>query len=244
MSSNLDNEDGEDDYMSDAFLKQCEDKYVKAVNFTLNYIQNNFVVFFVLLFLNSRTSLLFSHKEQYKHKLYKKRAECEKKSKKELTQIEIEKRNEALEKPICSANKGFILLEKMMGKDKTLDKNDNKNDLSALMNERKPIQIDFKKDRKGFGHEAPSLKRKENPNQEAISENDFIQNKRSKSDLFYTKKDFFNCQRSCVTLDQSNNRNQPLQDFFWPPEHRSKNDETQEDEDEEEDKDDEEEDAQ
>lgn len=167
--------------------------------------------------------------------------------------MEIEKRNEAMAKPISSGNKGFLLLQKMMAKSQQNEEktngndsqnsatsesqNDKKTDLKTLMSERQPILIDFKADRKGIGHRKTAqevLKRKQTTNeQSAMTEEEYRQSKRLKSDLFYARKDFYSCQRSCVNLDQQMEITTPKEEWFWPPEHRDNKEDDNEDNEEE-----------
>ena len=100
----------EEDYMSDAFLATLEDVRpgLKRVSKqSRNVTKANFNKLLHPIYF------LQSHATQREHKLLKKKIEECQSKKPKSSQLEVEKREEGLQKSLDSTNKGFALLAKM-----------------------------------------------------------------------------------------------------------------------------------
>jgi len=182
----------EEDYMSDAFLATLEDV---------------------------RPGLKRSHATQREHKLLKKKIEECQSKKPKSSQLEVEKREEGLQKSLDSTNKGFALLAKMGYKaGESLGK-------SGKSGRLEPIPIEVKNNRSGLGRDAAiqhiketkaklkSMQQKSNPTTSTAefraSQSLKVRSKRVESDLF-------NSQKACRQLDLGKDFTEPVEAWFWP----------------------------
>ncbi|KAH9493382.1 G patch domain-containing protein 11 [Dermatophagoides farinae] len=221
-------DDDDDDYMSDKFL-----------------INDN---------SSQKTSLLHSHKQKYEHERYKRRMECQPKSKQIIKAMEEEKRQAGLSKPLLDPeNKGFRLLQKMMtktndkiGSSSSCDQETNlkRKTVEQLIMERRPIDIELRIGRKGLGHESSvrnkrlkseSINKDNKRNFDQIDQDKFLRYRVEKSEKLLAKKDYFSLQKICYNLDHQSNESitgspppPPQEEWYWPKEFlaalRAKND--------------------
>ena len=104
----------EEDYMSDAFLATLED--VRPGLKRVSYQDLEMLPKPILTNYSSKTYFIYflqSHATQREHKLLKKKIEECQSKKPKSSQLEVEKREEGLQKSLDSTNKGFALLAKM-----------------------------------------------------------------------------------------------------------------------------------
>ncbi|KAH7640037.1 g patch domain-containing protein 11 [Dermatophagoides farinae] len=179
-------DDDDDDYMSDKFL-----------------INDN---------SSQKTSLLHSHKQKYEHERYKRRMECQPKSKQIIKAMEEEKRQAGLSKPLLDPeNKGFRLLQKMMtktndkiGSSSSCDQETNlkRKTVEQLIMERRPIDIELRIGRKGLGHESSvrnkrlkseSINKDNKRNFDQIDQDKFLRYQRLEQLDHYVRSEYFYC---------------------------------------------------
>jgi len=196
----------EDDYMSDKFLTAVVKEDV-------------------------RPGLILKRSLKRVHEMEKKAAEMKKvKCQKE---VEVEKREEGLSRPIAPDNKGFALLQKMgfkagSGLGKTGE------------GRKEPVGIEVKANREGLGRkealrEMAELKMRmmEEARKKALNTHDFrsrVAETIAERDI---KADLRKSQKACYNLDSREGIMEPEELWFWP-EIVTKKDEKKEDEEEEE----------
>ncbi|KAK6183673.1 hypothetical protein SNE40_011104 [Patella caerulea] len=192
--------DDEDDYMSDAILKQCDDKADKDIR-------------------------LLPAKVTRQYQQEKKRKELKQKNfVKPKKVIEQEKRDEGLSKSsLTSDNKGFGLLQKMgfkpgmvLGKHGT--------------GRAEPVEINLKLGRGGLGQEAEkkrkqnekvarwtemNMKRKK---MESKNQENFKKQMKDKFVNTEAERDLRKSQKVCEQLDSEKGIQEPSEIFFWPKE--------------------------
>jgi hypothetical protein len=135
----------------------------------------------------------------------KKKIKSDPKPKSYYQELEKQLREEAINRPLDETNKGFKLLQKMGFKSiKTNETIDNKTE-KGLQTFNEPIKIELKNDRKGFGSQkvVKCLKRKEFSDKinDKITEEKFLNHKKSRNQLLLIEKDFKTCQKICRNLD-------------------------------------------
>ena len=202
--------------------------------------------FFLLIISLSQTSLLHSHKQKYEHERYKRRIECQPKSKQTIKEMEEKKRQAGLSKPLLDPmNKGFCLLQKMMNNDNKKveesletkqsssqpdlsdEKSNKRKTVEELVMERRPIDIEFRIGRQGLGHESNKRIKSKDSNRSLmmakkeknleIKKDKFLRDCLEKSEKLLAKKDYFSLQKICYNLDQSNNIREPsIEEWYWP----------------------------
>ncbi|KAL5287105.1 GPATCH11 family protein [Megaselia abdita] len=156
-----------------------------------------------------------------------------------------EKLEQGLSSAIDESNKGFAMLQKMgYKKGESLGK-------TSTEGIKEPIGIKIKENRSGLGLEAKRkedeekkkrfreqiLKRKHQNTQN--TEQDFKKRMIEKMESRKTEGCFKKCQKVCKSLDETNDNEEPLYKWFWPPvfkdpsEEEDRDDEEKEDEQEE-----------
>ncbi|KAF6040210.1 GPATCH11 [Bugula neritina] len=190
--------DEEEDYMSDAILKGCEDV---------------------------KPGLYKSSKEAQRRIQQAKQEENRKKLQKPLKVIEAEKRDEGLNKSLDSTNKGFALLQKMgykpgdgIGKSGEgrrepvgIELKVNRGGLGQEAERRKRA-----KELEVFRHQQ-SLKRKK---LEQEAQHNFRENKMSEQKQRSILKYLKQSQQVCEQLDENKDIREPLKLYYWPLELR------------------------
>lgn len=178
-------------------------------------------------------SLLWSNKQKVEHEKYKRKLMSDPRSKKEQKSLQEKLRDEGMAKPIDQGNKGFMLLQKLMKRpapdtsQEQEQQSSKTNVLNDLIEQRPPIPIDIKNDRKGLSGTVKSTKRKQYETDEqiaAIKEKHFEEThqqfkqqrlERAAQNLIY--RDFRKCQRSCYDLDQRECQlDEPIEKWYWP----------------------------
>lgn len=145
--------------------------------------------------------------------------ESKQKSKRLMEKMETEYRKGALAKSLSTENKGFQIFEKMLNSSKIsnfADKN-----VDELVAKRQPIEIELKIGREGLGFKSKKQKKTDIANHQIldnieINKNKFLQVKIEKSQLYYSKKDYFQLQKICLNLDSENNIDKPIEEWYWP----------------------------
>lgn len=155
-----------------------------------------------------------------------------------MATIEVTNREAALNKPIESDNKGYLLLQKMMTKRTSEDNNptqttiNNKEpstsssvteELSTLIAKHAPISIEVKTNRRGLGESHLPLRKRIKYTQPTEAErelrdqqrtSDFLTHKRTQTAALLTRKDYFNCQKVCANLESA--KESPSLEWYWP----------------------------
>lgn len=145
-----------------------------------------------------------------------------------------------LSSAISENNIGFAMLQKMgYKKGESLGK-------TSSEGIKEPIGITIKQNRTGLGLEAKRkedeerkkqfreqiLKRKRQDTQN--TEHDFKKRMLEKMELRKTEGCFRKCQKVCQSLDDTNDNEEPLYKWFWPPPHKDHNEEVDEEDEEDE----------
>ncbi|XP_077287540.1 G patch domain-containing protein 11 isoform X2 [Arctopsyche grandis] len=195
----------EDDYMSESFLAKCVP------------IKNDI-----------RPGLITNKSVKRQHNiLIKCSEEIEKKKKMKTNNSEAERRQQGLQKPINSSNKGFSLLQKMGYKPgQGLGKTE-----SGIS---EPISINIKANRFGLGRETvlkeiADWKTKKKGQKLARTEeicdiDTFRKRVAEKAQEKQTQCDLFQSQRVCQGLDRDNGITSPDELWFWPIESKDDDD--------------------
>ncbi|XP_065202472.1 G patch domain-containing protein 11 [Planococcus citri] len=180
----------EDDYMSDKFLSGSVEQDI-------------------------RPGLIKSHSDKRNFQALKRKIELDEINKRKnpnLRVLEKEKRQEGLEKPLESGNKGFAMLQKMGFKPGTsLGKSDT--------GRTEPIPINLKADREGLGRtqmkkEIIEKKLKEfRPDN--ISTTEYRSRLTGKVVQKQTESDFRKSQKICETLDTDKGILEPQEKWYW-----------------------------
>lgn len=199
------NQSDDDDYMSDKYLSNCTD------------IRPGLV-------LKQATKRKIEAEEKHK------RANAATKVKSRKV-IEVEQREEGLQKALSTENKGFAMLQKMGYKPgSSLGK--------AGTGRTEPIPVNVKADRGGLGMEEflkckraevakVKLRLKQNKQHNLSSKREeFLQYQRNKQLEKITKKDLYNSQKSCMQLDQAMGLDEPAEVWFWPERMQKPDEET------------------
>ncbi|CAJ0587186.1 unnamed protein product, partial [Mesorhabditis spiculigera] len=205
----------EDDFMSDKFLQTEVEPQCKALLPKL---------YFPFLALSK------SHHEKRMMRIEKNRFDAEdeqRKVKKPKIEVEVERRNEALQKPIEEDSVGFKLMAKMGFKSgMSLGKKKDENDLGSGIKE--PVPLEVKIGRKGLGHETAEVE-KSRKRIDAIMErmaarskmtdelsDDFRERRRIESICRLLMRAIIKARKTCAQLDIAKGRDTPIVEWFWP----------------------------
>ena len=197
--------DGEEDYMSDAFLAKLQDV---------------------------KPSLIKSSSAKRKMDIETKQKEHQLKNKqKPMHEVQKEKMKEGLNKALTSDNKGFAMLSKMGFKPGTsLGKTSEQS--SAI---KEPIKINLNNDgRSGLGaqtavrenreRQLTNLKRKMKASD--MTPEEYRKQMREVTDKKQTVWDLHKLQKTCRIVDLENHVKFPIHPWFWPEDKSKKDDES------------------
>ncbi|CAG2117105.1 unnamed protein product [Medioppia subpectinata] len=192
-----------------------------------------------------RPSLLYSHTSRLKHAALKTKSSSDPKPKTYYRQLEERLREEALNTPLDSSNKGYKMLAKMgfnlppdpsptpqpSQPSATTSESTATATTAPVVKLTEPIRIELKNDRKGLGAAAKKRKTGGNdgtdtrrPIDDPLVEEQFRTHKRSRNVLFLMSKDLRTAQKVCRNLDVESGVD--VSDFlaqterpkwFWPP---------------------------
>jgi len=209
--------DDEPDYMSEDFLKSC----VGASDV--------------------RPGLQHRREQERLHALEKKKEEDSRRHRAEnrpRRELEAEQREQALDKPIDSSNKGFAMLQMMGYKPGMAIGKEG----SAGLTE--PIRPEVKTGRGGLGRQAALLALQQRKQQiraraadrreRATSAAEFRRRLADKMADRHVQSDLMKSQRVCQQLDTKMEVETPAESWFWPPPPPRETEEEQEEEEEEE----------
>ncbi|KAI1284939.1 G patch domain-containing protein 11 [Halotydeus destructor] len=178
-------EDEEEDYMSEDFLKSLEKNDV-------------------------RPGLQFSQSAKRKFEIEKKTLAAPKQSRVEL---EAENREEGLNKPLDSSNKGFRLLQKM-GFASTIS------EATEKLKAAEPLRPEMKSDRLGVGSKSTvnlqTERRELTAEMVKKTEEEYKRDVRAKKLKSLQLSDLRKCQSCCYQLDSETGSTEPCQRWYWP----------------------------
>ncbi|CAD6186692.1 unnamed protein product [Caenorhabditis auriculariae] len=178
---------------------------------------------------SSSTGLSVSREQKRRLNIERHRDEAEMRLKKRVTRDDIEKerREEGLKKPIGEESKGFALLAKMGYKPGMTLGRKKDTDATEKRGLREPISMDVKVNRKGLGHEAHEegernsrveqhmavMREQAKKNEELIAE--YKDRRRAESSIKTIYSDIQKSRKACLELDVREGLKSPQKFWFW-----------------------------